>query len=60
MPVVSLNAVECGPDLRSAGFQPGQATTTNNRYLFRDTMLKLIDSLNLEYKHVTAKIEEAA
>ncbi len=31
-----------------------------NPFLFRDTMLKLIDSPNLEYKHLTAKIEDAA
>ena len=30
-----------------------------NPFLFRDTMLKLIDSPNLEYKHLTAT-EEAA
>src|ERR1700687_5066463 len=35
----------------------------NNRkspYLFRDTMLKLIDSPNLEYKHLTAQVQDAA
>ena len=31
-----------------------------NPYLFRDTMLKLIDSPNLEYKHLTAKVTDAA
>jgi hypothetical protein len=31
-----------------------------NPYLFRDTMLKLIDSPNLEYKQLTAKIRDAA
>jgi len=31
-----------------------------NPYLFRDTMLKLIDSPNLEYKHLTAKVQDAA
>ncbi len=31
-----------------------------NPFLFRDTMLKLIDSPNLEYKHLTAKIQDAA
>jgi len=31
-----------------------------NNYLFRDTMLKLIGSPNLEYKQLTAKIEDAA
>jgi transposase-like protein len=31
-----------------------------NDFLFRDTMLKLIDSPNLEYKHLTAKIQNAA
>jgi len=31
-----------------------------NPYLFRDTMLKLIESPNLEYKHLTAKIQDAA
>jgi len=28
--------------------------------LFRDTMLKLIDSPNIEYKHLTAKVQDAA
>jgi transposase-like protein len=31
-----------------------------NQFLFRDTMLKLIGSPNLEYKHLTAKIQDAA
>src|SRR3989441_12401111 len=31
-----------------------------NPFLFRDTMLKLIDSPNLEYKHLTATIQNAA
>lgn len=31
-----------------------------NPFLFRDTMLKLIDSPNLEYKHLTAKVPNAA
>jgi len=31
-----------------------------NQFLFRDTMLKLIDSPNLEYKHLTAKVQDAA
>jgi transposase-like protein len=31
-----------------------------NRFLFRDTLTKLILSPNLEYKHLTAKIKEAA
>jgi transposase-like protein len=31
-----------------------------NEFLFRDTMLKLIGSPNLEYKHLTAKVEDAA
>ena len=31
-----------------------------NPFLFRDTMLKLIDSPNLEYKHLTATIQDAA
>jgi transposase-like protein len=31
-----------------------------NPYLFRDTILKLIDSPNLEYKHLTAKVQDAA
>jgi hypothetical protein len=31
-----------------------------NPYLFRDTMLKLIDSPNLEYKQLTAKLQDAA
>ncbi len=31
-----------------------------NPFLFRDTMLKLIDSPNLEYKDLTAKIQDAA
>jgi ISXO2-like transposase domain len=30
-----------------------------NRFLFRDTMLKLIDSPNFEYKHLTAKVQDA-
>jgi hypothetical protein len=31
-----------------------------NQFLFRDTLIKLILSPNLEYKHLTAKIGEAA
>jgi transposase-like protein len=31
-----------------------------NPYIFRDTMLKLIDSPNLEYKQLTAKVQDAA
>src|SRR5712691_54129 len=31
-----------------------------NPYLFRDTMLKLIGSPNLEYKDLTAKVQDAA
>src|ERR1700737_1510794 len=31
-----------------------------NDFLFRDTMLKLIDSPNLEYKHLTATVQDAA
>jgi len=31
-----------------------------NPFLFRDTMLKLIDSPNLEYKHLTATVQDAA
>jgi hypothetical protein len=31
-----------------------------NDYLFRDTMLKLIGSPNLEYKRLTAKVRDAA
>jgi transposase-like protein len=31
-----------------------------NDFLFRDTMLKLIDSPNLEYKHLTATVRDAA
>jgi hypothetical protein len=31
-----------------------------NPYLLRDTMRKLIDSPNLEYKHLTAMTEDAA
>jgi transposase-like protein len=31
-----------------------------NPYLFRDTILKLIASPNLEYKNLTAKVQEAA
>jgi transposase-like protein len=31
-----------------------------NDFLFRDTMLKLINSTNLEYKNLTAKIRDAA
>jgi hypothetical protein len=30
-----------------------------NEFLFRDTMLKLIGSPNLEYKHLTAKVQDA-
>lgn len=31
-----------------------------NPYIFRDTMLKLIDSPNLEYKQLTATVRDAA
>ena len=31
-----------------------------NQFLFRDTLIKLILSPNLEYKQLTAKIEDAA
>jgi len=31
-----------------------------NKSLFRDTLIKLILSPNLEYKHLTAKIKDAA
>jgi len=31
-----------------------------NRFLFRDTLTKLILSPNLEYKHLTAKVQDAA
>jgi hypothetical protein len=31
-----------------------------NDFLFRDTLLKLIGSPNLEYKHLTAKVQDAA
>jgi transposase-like protein len=31
-----------------------------NQFLFRDTLIKLILSPNLEYKHLTAKVEDAA
>ena len=31
-----------------------------NDFLFRDTMLKLIESPNLEYKYLTAKVQDAA
>jgi transposase-like protein len=31
-----------------------------NPFLFRDTMLKLIDSPNVEYKHLTATVQDAA
>src|SRR5438045_635848 len=31
-----------------------------NRFLFRDTLIKLILSPNLEYKDLTAKIQDAA
>jgi len=31
-----------------------------NEFLFRDTMLKLIGSPNLEYKHLTEKVQDAA
>jgi len=37
-----------------------QFNNRKNPYLFRDTMLKLIDAPNLEYKHLTAKIQDAA
>jgi hypothetical protein len=31
-----------------------------NPYLFRDTILKLIQTANLEYKKLTAKLDDAA
>jgi len=31
-----------------------------NPFLFRDTLLKLIDSPHVEYKHLTAKVQDAA
>jgi len=31
-----------------------------NPYLFRDTIIKLIQSPNIEYKDLTAKTEDAA
>jgi hypothetical protein len=31
-----------------------------NPYLFRDTLIKLIVSPNVEYKHLTAKVQDAA
>ena len=31
-----------------------------NKFLFRDTLIKLILSPNLEYKHLTAKVQDAA
>ena len=31
-----------------------------NDFLFRDTMLKLVASKNLEYKDLTADVEDAA
>jgi hypothetical protein len=31
-----------------------------NNYLFSDTMLKLIESPNLEYKQLTVKVQEDA
>jgi hypothetical protein len=31
-----------------------------NDFLFRDTMLKLIGSPNIEYKDLTAKVQDAA
>ena len=31
-----------------------------NPYLFRDTIIKLIQTSNLEYKELTAKVQEAA
>jgi transposase-like protein len=31
-----------------------------NDFLFRDTMLKLVESPNLEYKNLTAKVQDAA
>jgi transposase-like protein len=32
----------------------------NNQFLFRDTMTRLLLSDNLEYKHLTAKVQDAA
>ena len=32
----------------------------HNQFLFRDTMMRLILSDNLEYKHLTAKVQDAA
>jgi hypothetical protein len=34
--------------------------TRKNEFLFRDTMLTLIGSPNREYKHLTAKVQDAA
>jgi hypothetical protein len=31
-----------------------------NPFLFRDTLIKLIPSPNLEYKNLTAKVQDAA
>ena len=31
-----------------------------NQFLFRDTLIKLILSPNLEYKNLTAKVQDAA
>ncbi len=31
-----------------------------NPYLFRDTIIKLIQSENIEYKELTAKVSDAA
>jgi len=31
-----------------------------NPYLFRDTITKLAQTQNLEYKHLTAKVQEPA
>jgi len=37
-----------------------RSNNRKNPFLSRDTMLKLIDSPNLEYKHLTARVEDAA
>jgi hypothetical protein len=31
-----------------------------NPYLFRDTLLKLLSSPHIEYKNLTAKVQDAA
>ena len=45
------------PTLRKMCFR---FNNRKNPYLFRDTILKLIASPNLEYKNLTAKVQDAA